>query len=232
MRKLLLITALLGALMSTKAQTGSQEFGAWYKTTLLYGLNDKVSYEGLYCHRLFKVGGDFQQNIIRGGLRYKIDKQHYVSAGFDFLNTEAFSDVGYHYEYRPWIHFGQKTNLGRVTIDNRYRFEGRFLHPSDTECEFQVRFRYRLVLKAPLNGPKIEPGVVYISIFDEVMLSFVEAPYNQNWLHTGLGYKVNSNLSVELGYFNQYINSEGFHRMHLTLGWTFPKKLPIVGVRL
>ncbi len=228
MKKLLLLTLTVGVLYSAKAQTGSDQLGGWYRTTMLYGLSDKVSYEGFYYHRQFKLVGDFQQNVIRNGLRYKIDKQHFISGGFDFLNTEAYSDAGFHHEYRPWVHFGQKSSLGRWTIANRYRFEGRFLKASTTACDFQVRFRYRLTVKAPLNGPKIEPGVVYFLFFDEVFLNFVESPYNQNWMHTGLGYKVSPKLAVELGYFNQHINSEGFHRAHLTLGWSFLKKMKVI----
>ena len=67
------------------------------------------------------------------------------------------------------------------------------------------RFRYRLTFKRPLNDK------YFVHVFDELMIRIddrlVNADFDRNWLFGGVGVHMNSHLSLQLGYFHQYIKN-------------------------
>lgn len=115
--------------------------------------------------------------------------------------------------------------LGRVTINQRMRYEFRFFGknlPTDqvdskdfyqnlTDATTRTgRFRYMIRSYIPLNRKKLEPGTVYLNLYDEALIGVghnvkPERVFDQNRLFAGVGYKFSPQFRVEAGYLNQLI---------------------------
>lgn len=113
--------------------------------------------------------------------------------------------------------------LNRVRIDHRLRYEFRwlganqavedksFIYGGDfSTSTFRKRFRYQIKGSMPIGKAKMEDKTWYVQAYNELMINMGEnVPnlniFDQNRLLIGLGYRINTNLSVEMGYMQQSI---------------------------
>jgi Protein of unknown function (DUF2490) len=163
--------------------------------------------------------------------------QHVLRAGFDYAVTKKLSVMPIAYAYtwnylygkQPasfvnnertvWQQIVYRQHISRVAVNHRLRFEERFIqtHSMGSNDEVvsngfnnkQFRIRYRAFVNIPLNHKTIEPKTYYISIWDEIFMSWGKAVTfhkpDQNRVFVGPGYQFTKNLAVQGGFFYQML---------------------------
>ena len=117
--------------------------------------------------------------------------------------------------------------MGNISIRHRYRLEQRWIRKVDvieisnntTVSEFfnsyKNRARYMVSLKVPLSKNKDFP--LFLSIYDEIFLNLSNTPFDQNRLFGALGFQINNNMNVQVGYLRHRAGSLDLNRLQLAL---------------
>ena len=95
-----------------------------------------------------------------------------------------------------------------MKLQHRYRIEQRFV-----EQDFKQRFRYFLSLNIPVFT-KIEQSI-YLSAYNEIFVKTEASVFDRNRLYGGVGYKINKNIKVEIGYMNQFYETRNRSQLNL-----------------
>ncbi len=163
---------------------------------------------------------DAQQLLLRTGVNYNITRNVMITAGYCFVKTYPYGDFPVKVDFpenRIWQQLQLKQILGRLELTHRFRQEQRFIHLpvlKDTLYQpgvsvFQNRFRLLHRFSLPLNNTTISDNTIYLTAYDEVMISFGKNVgmniFDQNRAYAALGYKVPKLGRVELGYMNQQL---------------------------
>ena len=136
------------------------------------------------------------------------------TSGYAFIPTQTDFDEGWGNnmvtENRIWEQFILRNSIGNIKIRHRYRLEQRWI-----KSQFQLnqinpvqnityknRARYMLSLKIPLSKNKDFP--LFLSIYDEIFLNISNSPFNQNRLYGAIGYQMNDNTNIQLGYLKHH----------------------------
>ncbi|HVD99916.1 MAG TPA: DUF2490 domain-containing protein [Cytophagaceae bacterium] len=183
-----------------------------------------------------KVGNDHfniiknpYQDALRPFIHYQPnDKVRFSWSPITWFGTWSFPINGkttYQPEFRTSPQITFFSNLGRIQLVHRYRYEFRFYgvkkldtHPGDPtgpadSYDFpgtgrMGRFRYMLRVFVPFNKTKIETGAWYLMTSSELFISTGKnVPSNkildQNRFYFMIGYKFCPEFRLELGYLNQ-----------------------------
>ena len=117
-------------------------------------------------------------------------------------------------EHRIYQQFISKQAIGKIKIQHRYRFEQRFI-----KDDFKLRYRYFLSLNIPLLKTNKK---YYISAYNEIFIdASQENSFDRNRIYGGLGYKLNSNIKLELGYMNQIFNNSSRDQFNIICFFNF-----------
>jgi len=138
--------------------------------------------------------------------------------GYGFIDSrnriEGTNEILKVNEHRIYQQFISKQAIGKIKIQHRYRFEQRFV-----ENDFKLRYRYFLSLKIPLLKTNKK---YYISAYNELFInSNCDKTFDRNRLYGGLGYELNSNIKLELGYMNQIFQSSSRDQINLICFFNF-----------
>ena len=188
--------------------------GSWLMYFGTHHLNDKYSIHYETQIRNYEPINNFFQLLPRVGLNYKIDDNSMVTSGYAFIPTQTDFDEGWGNnmvtENRIWEQFILRNSIGNIKIRHRYRLEQRWI-----KSQFQLnqinpvqnttyknRARYMLSLKIPLSKNKDFP--LFLSIYDEIFLNISNSPFNQNRLYGAIGYQMNDNTNIQLGYLKHH----------------------------
>jgi Protein of unknown function (DUF2490) len=216
-------TVVLIAILMLPVLAISQEnnFGNW----LLYignkQINQKWNIHNEVQYRNYNAIGNLEQLLIRVGLGYNLtDNNNNLLLGYGYILSHNYlGDVNEKIsvnEHRIFQQFISKQNVGKLKLSHRYRFEQRFI-----ENDFKLRFRYFLGLKYPLTNTGKNDNKVYISAYNELFLNTRTSVFDRNRLYGGLGYKVNSNINLEIGYMNQFFENSGRDQLNIITFITF-----------
>ena len=200
-RYLLIIMVILlngKAILAQKAETGN-----WF---CYYGnqpINKKWNWHNELQYRNYNFIGDLQQLVLRTGIGYNLsENNNNILLGYGFFKSKNYipsTDTKTSTtEHRIFQQFITRQNTGRFFLQHRYRLEERFL-PGD----FKIRFRYFLGLNIPLNNPKMIAKTWYASVYDEIFLNTESPIFDRNRLYGALGYVVNKDIKIELGFMSQ-----------------------------
>lgn len=122
-------------------------------------------------------------------------------------------------EHRIWQQVFYNHSVKRLKVDHRLRLEERFIQQhhlttdgavvDDGYVVNQTRLRYRLMARLPLNKSTIEPGTVFVSVYDEIFYSWgeqvtYERP-DQNRIFVGAGYQFDKKLTLQGGCLYQLL---------------------------
>ena len=179
----------------------------------------------LFLEGQFRQADDFdpQQYQIRTALDIRLS-DHFSAAPLGYVYTwnykygkqpAAFANN----EHRIWQQLFYKHSIRAIKVDHRLRLEQRFIQHHSVMDDGtiinegyvvkQYRIRYRLMAKQPINSPKIEAGSYFISVYDEVFVSWGDyVTYHepdQNRLFAGLGYQFDKNLMLQGGFLYQLL---------------------------
>lgn len=216
MKKKLLIILFLINILSVKSQENGM--GNW----LIYfgnkDLNSTLNWHHEIQHRNYNLFGELEQLLIRTGLGYDVNENNNILLGYGFIDSRnrviGTNEILKVNEHRIYQQFISKQAIGKLKIQHRYRFEQRFI-----EDDFKLRYRYFLSLKIPIQKTNKK---YYISAYNELFVNATgENTFDRNRIYGGLGYALNSNIKLELGYMNQIFNTSSRDQINLICFFNF-----------
>lgn len=141
---------------------------------------------------------------LKGGIGYFLTKDHMPFVGFGryvnykdhYLNKE---------EFRIWLQDIINFREGSVKFENRFRAEQSwFYEPKKDQHSSRTRLRYRLNISVPLNNKKVEPGTVFVNVYDEIFFVFPMKPtFARHRLYGGFGYQIDKTFGIASGHLWQ-----------------------------
>jgi hypothetical protein len=194
------------------------ELGNWLMYFGTHKISEKYSLHYETQLRNYEVISNFNQLLPRVGLNYHIDESSIVTAGYAFIPTQNEIDKGWGKEMvtenRIWEQFILRNSINRVKIRHRYRLEQRWVKAGDITT-YKNRARYMLSVKLPIS--KNEESPLFISLYDEIFLNISDNPFDQNRLFAALGYQVNKQMNIQLGYLRHRSGGLDLNRLQLAL---------------
>ncbi len=168
-----------------------------------------------FDNRLFLKPITQNQYVIRAQGRYKINETFETGTGFTYLSVatqdpEATTDFNTP-EYRGQQDITWKQNLGKITLNQRFQLEERFIHNANKTAllpgtTFSWRFRYRM--QGDYTFWKAENRFLKAIVSDEILInagkSIIKNTFDQNRVYTALQYGVNKNHCLRAGLFKQF----------------------------
>lgn len=185
----------------------------WLQTFATINLNKKWSIHAEYQWRRTDGVKYWQQGLFRTGVNYKLTDNVILHAGYAEAETFKYGDFpfapnGTFPEHRIYEQLVLRQPLNKFLITHRFRIEQRWLGRvkagTDREIEewlFLHRFRYQFRAQLALNKKW------YAAAADEIFIGAGKNVgvniFDQNRIFLLTGVKLNKNISVEGGYFNQ-----------------------------
>ena len=183
-------------------------------------LNSKWNIHNEVQYRNYNAISDLEQLLLRTGIGYNITEKNNILLGYGYIlsenyvgNTDDKSSIN---EHRVFQQYTTKQNIGKLKLSHRYRFEQRFV-----EEDFKLRFRYFLSLNIPLKNNESGESPFYLSAYNEIFLNSKSSIFDRNRVYGGLGYNVNKSVRIELGYMNQFFETNSRDQLNLITFVTF-----------
>lgn len=178
-------------------------------------LNDGWNIHNEVQYRNYNAIGDLEQLLLRTGVGYNLtENNNNILLGYGYILSENYiahtGDKISINEHRIFQQFTTKQSLWKVKLSHRYRFEQRFV-----ESDFKMRFRYFLGVNIPLQNKEDGKNPLYLSAYNEIFLNTESAIFDRNRVYAGFGYKINNNIKVELGYMNQFFETDSRDQINL-----------------
>ncbi len=196
-----------------KIKAQDSNFGNWLIYIGNKKLNSKWNIHNEVQYRNYNAIGDLEQLLLRTGLGYSFNEsKNNVLLGYGYILSENYinntDDKNSVSEHRIFQQFTSNQKIGNVKINHRYRFEQRFV-----ESDFKMRFRYFLGINIPFSQK--ETNKYYFTGYNEVFLNTETSIFDRNRLYTGLGYKFNNSVRLELGYMNQFFETTSRDQLNI-----------------
>jgi hypothetical protein len=191
------------ALTASLRMQAQDSFGTWNIINVSSAVNDRLGVFGEAQLRSLMFYDDFHYYEFKGGASWEFNDQLTVLGGIGRYDTyspgDNFASPRLTREIRSWGQATLKSVMGRAKLEHRYRAEQRY-----TNNGYRNRFRYRIGCTVPLNRPVIEPGTIYASVWNEVFLTNRAPFFERNRAFAGLGWELNTLVTVIAGYVYQY----------------------------
>jgi hypothetical protein len=211
--------------MGARGADIDDELGLWSMYFWTTGIGDsRWVAQGDLQYRHWSTGRDTEQVLLRGALGYRPSGGRTVlAAGYAFIESRPFGDGGTDVnESRVYQEaLIPQGPLGRVYLTHRLRFEQRWIDGQD----FRTRFRYALFANIPLNREDLEPGAVYLALYNEVFVNGQRDigmdrsvdRLDRNRLYGGIGYTLAPGARLQFGVMRQ--NAPDVDRNQLQLSF-------------
>lgn len=179
----------------------------WFQYYGQLAMNEKISllYDGGIRYKYA-----FKEKVAtlgRMGIQYKLGKKWSVAAGGAYF-TQYTSDKLSREEWRGWEETQFKHQWKRLYSTNRLRFEQRNFHYLSTgKNDYTNRIRIRAQLQIPLNKKTMDNNTLFFVLADELFFEFgknITYNFNHNRAITGLGFKFNDDITINLFYTSIY----------------------------
>jgi hypothetical protein len=208
MIRTLTIITLLAASFSVTAQHTKDEIGNWFMYFGANRISEKLSLHSEVQYRNHELTPTtIEQLLLRTGLNFHINKDALVTAGYAYIASHVYDSEQSHpesEEHRIWQQLIMNNYLGGIKFEHRYRVEQRFVNQ-----DYRNRLRYRLMVFVPLNRPKMEPGALFLGVYDEIFMNTEKTFFDRNRLYGAMGYQVNARMQLQVGVLHQRVNNFG-----------------------
>lgn len=187
--------------------------GNW---VLLFGnkkINEKFNWHHEVQYRNYDAIGDLEQLLLRTGIGIDVTNNANLLLGYGFIRSENYTSAeekAIINEHRIFQQAITKQKVAKLRLQHRYRFEQRFI-----EEDFRLRFRYFLSFAYPIWTDPESPKEFYLSAYNEIFLNSEITVFDRNRLYGGLGYRINEIFRIELGYMNQFLNSNSRDQINM-----------------
>lgn len=201
---------------TTNAQErGEDKFGSWFMFFSTNRISEKMSIHAEAQYRTYEFGSNFNQLLLRTGLNYNISDNAMVTVGYGnitidgtFIEPAGEENVN---ENRIYQQFVLRNTVGKLKFSHRYRLEQRFINRPQGSNTTEHRARYFLRLTYPLND------TWFLTAYDEVFINLQNDFFGQNRLYGALGYNVNQNVSLQMGYLKNDFAVDTFDRFQVAM---------------
>lgn len=217
---MLVFTTAFGVDLSAQDGTADQN-NTWSMYFGNHRISDRFALHTEYQWRRNDGVEHWQQSLARIGLDLHTKAGPIITAGYGWIVSYPYGEQPIPYsfqEHRIWEQLILTSMAGRAYFHHRYRLEQRFLELKKRSEEadlqpdghlFKQRARYRFMVSIPLSRKTMEDNTLFLALYDEVFLQFGRNVgsniLDQNRLSACLGWRVDADLNVQLGYLNQYI---------------------------
>lgn len=223
MKKHILVLYFIGVLLNAKSQnTRLIDYNSigWYNTFITKKITEKWGAHLEYQWRRDEFILHGQQSLLRAGINYKVNQKLMFRAGYGWIETYPYGTINLQTagktftEHRSFQAAILNDQISSIEIQHRFMLEqrwiGRYTKPDlNTEDDYVNvnRMRYMLRLQMPLGKKQIVDKTFYVAMYNEIFIQFgknvQENIFDQNRIGILLGYKLNKNFKLELGYLNQ-----------------------------
>ncbi|WP_299051535.1 DUF2490 domain-containing protein [uncultured Polaribacter sp.] len=213
MKEFLLMLSLILFLQKTQAQNSSEnKLGAWYMYNGTHKISDKYSLKSAIHFRYFELISEYQQEIYRLGLNYKINNTVNATFGtvYSITDTSYKENLPNLYEYRFYQDLNVKDKWYNFKVTHRVRLAQRFRR-QNFKNKTTHRIRYGLFLKHPISKK------LTTYAFNEVFIKFATKAFGQNRTGIGLLQKTSDFITLKFGYMYTQFNSTQSNRLQLGL---------------
>lgn len=169
----------------------------WFDVIPHYEINNRLEYFGDMSYRTSIDKEKIRRLMLRPSLRYHWTYELDILVGLGLYGTWD-TDNYNTFELRPYQ--GLRVNwpkIWRMNFKHRGIVEERFIWNNGGEFDPNLRFRYRLKTKVPLNKPSISYKTVYVplsyEVFGNVGPKEVERFQNRSRAMIGIGYVFSDN---------------------------------------
>ncbi len=184
-------------------------------------LAEKYSIHSELQVRMYEPLSNFNQLLPRIGLNYHITENTWATLGYAWIPTESFEKDALlvsSKEHRIWQQLMLRNKVGKFAFEHRYRLEQRWISTETTDS-YRDRFRYRLMITAPIGKPELVDNTFFAAFYDELFMNIDNAPFDQNRLYFALGYKLNNALNFQSGYMRHRLGNLSFDRLQFAVFW-------------
>lgn len=201
----------INTLIINTIQAQTSGLGSWNILNLKYNFDEKWSLFAEAQLRSLRFYDDFHYHEYKGGFDYKVLNNLKLTLGIGKYDTYAeegdFVRPKNNSEIRLWPQVIVNQGIGKIKLEQRYRYEMRFR----TDDDYRNRFRYRLGVSLPFG--KSSKGYIPFQINASNELFFTDTgPYfERNRLLFSFVYKTSKLTSWQIGYLHQFdyrINDE------------------------
>lgn len=201
---------------TTNAQErGEDKFGSWFMFFSTNRISEKMSIHAEAQYRTYEFGSNFNQLLLRTGLNYNISDNAMVTVGYANITTDGTfiepAEEENVNENRIYQQFVLRNTVGKLKFSHRYRLEQRFINRPHGSNTTEHRARYFLRLTYPLND------TWFLTAYDEVFINLQNDFFGQNRLYGALGYNVNQNVSLQMGYLKNDFAVDTFDRFQVAM---------------
>lgn len=214
-----MVALIIVLMLPSFAKAQESDLGNWLIYLGNKKLNNKWNIHNEVQYRNYNAIGDLEQLLLRTGLGYTFDdSKSNVLLGYGYILSENYIDDANEKvainEHRIFQQFTSNQQIGKVNLIHRYRFEQRFVAD-----DFKMRFRYFLGLNIPIVDR--ERNNIYFSAYNEIFLNTESPIFDRNRTYFGIGYGVNKNIRIELGYMNQFFETSSRDQLNIISFITF-----------
>lgn len=196
-------------------ERGEDKFGSWFMFFSTNRISEKMSIHAEAQYRTYEFGSNFNQLLLRTGLNYNISDNAMVTVGYGNITTDGTfiepAEEENVNENRIYQQFVLRNTVGKLKFSHRYRLEQRFINRPQGSNTTEHRARYFLRLTYPLND------TWFLTAYDEVFINLQNDFFGQNRLYGALGYNVNQNVSLQMGYLKNDFAVDTFDRFQVAM---------------
>lgn len=180
---------------------------AWFNITAIGTVGAKLPKVRYWLEEQERVGDDVSrtfQNIIRPGIGYALTEHSSLWLGYAYIYTDQLGSRHILKENRIWQQMLWRDTYNSMALTHRLRLEQRFFQPN-TNTAWRLRDLLKVGLPFYPNSSLslVTSNEVFFHLNDFNGLK--NQGFDQNRYFIGLGYGINKNYAVEIGYMNQYI---------------------------
>jgi len=205
--------------LSISAQ--NRALGSWNILNGKLSLSEKWSVFGEAQIRSLKFYDHFHYHEVKGGVNYEMNTSLRLTIGGGSYQTYReggdFVLPKNNDEIRIWPQFVLSQKLGRLKIEQRYRWECRF-----TSSGYRNRYRYRLGLSISLHQFTNDASLSLIAN-NEIFFTDSEPYFERNRMMGGVSFQFNQSTGIQLAYLHQldYRINDEIGRDFLVVGCYF-----------
>jgi Protein of unknown function (DUF2490) len=208
-----------GSSFSQEKRLADDNTIGWFVYTGTFKVKPKLAIHTEYQWRRVNVLKNWQQGLFRTGVNYAVHKDVSLNAGYAFAETFPYGDypnANTFPEHRIFEQVVLKQAIAKIELSHRFTVEQRFVgkvvfenNQKKVDWNYLNRIRYRLRTEIPLNKKEQPVNKWRIVLQDELFIGWGKNIganiFDQNRLSILLGYKLNKNIKLEVGYLNQIL---------------------------